>query len=132
MNKKVLIVEDDDSLREALSLLLCDEGYSVTTAVNGLDGLRTIRAAPEMPGVILLDLTMPVMNGQTFLEKQRSDPALADVPVVVLTAGNITSGRSPVVGVRCLGKPIDIDALLVLVARYCSVDPDPDPDRGLR
>lgn len=118
MNNKVLIVEDDDSLREALSLLLSGEGYSVTTAVNGLDALHVLESVVEAPAVILLDLAMPVMNGHTFLEKRRSDPALAAVPVVVLTASDVGVERVRAMGVTYMAKPIDVDALLAVLARH--------------
>ena len=64
------------------------DGWSVTEAENGRDGLDKLAAA--RPGIVLLDLTMPVMDGFSFIEKMRATPAFADIPVVVLTALDLT------------------------------------------
>ena len=84
----VLIVDDDADTRERLRTLLERDGWSVTEAENGQDGL--LRLDEARPGVVLLDLTMPVMDGFTFLERMRARPDCADVPVIVLTALDLT------------------------------------------
>ena len=82
-NKKILIVEDEPSLRKALMIKLVEEGFAVLEAVNGADGLAV--ALREHPDMILLDIVMPVMDGMTMLAKLRGDPWGKDAKVIVLT-----------------------------------------------
>ena len=116
----VLIVEDDRDVRLALAEVLAEEGYRIALAEHGFDALCQLRFGMP-PGVILLDLMMPVMDGWEFLAEQRAKPALASIPVVVLTAaGNARGlGASPQVVAR-LRKPVDIGALLDAVASACA------------
>ena len=80
---RVLVVEDDPSVRGLLHTLLSAEGYEVATASDGLAGL--VKAATTSPALILLDLMMPDLGGLRVLEELRRDPALADTPVLVVT-----------------------------------------------
>jgi DNA-binding response OmpR family regulator len=83
MPAKVLVVEDDPSVRGLLHTLLTGEGYDVSTASDGLAGL--VKASSARPDLMLLDLMMPDLGGIRVLEELRGDPALADVPVIVVT-----------------------------------------------
>jgi DNA-binding response OmpR family regulator len=83
MPAKVLVVEDDPSVRGLLHTLLTGEGYEVATASDGLAGL--VKASSVRPDLMLLDLMMPDLGGVRVLEELRGDPALADVPVIVVT-----------------------------------------------
>ena len=80
---RVLVVEDDPSVRGLLQTLLSAEGYEVATASDGLAGLVKVTAAP--PALVLLDLMMPDLGGVRVLEEMRDDPELADIPVIVVT-----------------------------------------------
>ena len=80
---RVLVVEDDPSVRGLLHTLLTAEGYDVATASDGLAGL--VKAATTRPALILLDLMMPDLGGIRVLEELRSDPGLASTPVLVVT-----------------------------------------------
>jgi len=80
---RILVVEDDPSVRGLLDTLLTAEGYDVVTASDGLAGL--VRAATSQPALMLLDLMMPDLGGARVLEEIRDDPNLADTPVVVVT-----------------------------------------------
>jgi CheY-like chemotaxis protein len=112
----VLVVDDDDELRESICESLADEGYEVVGASHGGEALRYLRSAPA-PRVILLDLMMPVMNGWQFREEQRKDPALARIPVVVLTADR--SARRDAIEVDDLvQKPVSLERLLSVVGGY--------------
>ena len=82
---KILVVEDNDDVREMMAVTLELEGHQVSTAVNGRDALEQLRTG-DKPCVILLDLMMPVMNGWELRREIESDPALADVPVIVISA----------------------------------------------
>ena len=86
--ESVLIVEDDADTRERLRSVLERDGWAVSEAANGQEGLA--RLDEVRPGVVLLDLTMPVMDGFTFLERMRARPDCAEVPVIVLTALDLT------------------------------------------
>lgn len=80
---RVLVVEDDPSVRGLLHTLLTAEGYDVSTASDGLAGL--VKAAQTLPALILLDLMMPDLGGVRVLEELRDDPELDETPVVVVT-----------------------------------------------
>src|ERR1700689_99389 len=109
--KLVLVVDDDRHVRESLSDLLAAEGYSVLEAENGQTALAVMKGAPQFPGVILLDLVMPVMDGRQFLRLRAEDPALRQIPVVVIS-GSPRSGE-PLDGIDSyMSKPVDVDRLL--------------------
>lgn len=114
--RSILIVEDDADIRETLKYALELEGYEVTTAHNGRDGLEQL---PKMakPCLILLDLMMPVMNGWEFANALQDDMVLATIPVIVVTAFADRAGGIPAKGV--IKKPIDIDLLFSTAHRYC-------------
>jgi DNA-binding response OmpR family regulator len=116
--KPVLIVEDDDDAREALAAFLEGEGYQVLEAHDGREALDRLRLSPVC--LVLLDLMMPVMNGWAFRAEQLRDPALASVPVVVVTADTTAVSRVGALGVAaCMTKPLDLDRLLDVVGRHC-------------
>jgi CheY-like chemotaxis protein len=118
--KKVLIVEDDDTTREALSCILERAGYSVAAVANGREAINYLHRNHGRPQLIILDLMMPVMNGWEFRRQQRHDPALAAIPVVVCSAvGDIQQEVSLIGAVDCIQKPIDTDQLLNAVRRIC-------------
>jgi CheY-like chemotaxis protein len=117
---QVLIVEDDIDIRDALSQILEEEGYTVATAANGQEALDVLRSGPP-PRLILLDLMMPVMNGWQFRAEQRSDPALASIPVVVISADTHIGDKAGQIGVQeFFRKPIEIAGLLSTMQKYCT------------
>ena len=119
---QVLIVEDDTDLRQALSQVLSEEGYRVGGAEHGRHALEQLRDGVR-PCLILLDLTMPVMNGWQFREEQRHDPDLASIPVVVISAGANLSEQVAPLGIQdYIRKPIQLGQLLATVQRYCQDD----------
>lgn len=83
MSKRVLVVEDDPSVRGLLHTLLTGEGYEVATASDGLAGL--VKASSQKPDLMLLDLMMPDLGGIRVLEELREDPTMSDIPVIVVT-----------------------------------------------
>lgn len=116
--RAVLVVDDDRDIRETLAEILTDEGYEVLTARNGAEGLAIV--AEQRPGLVLLDLFMPVMDGAEFRRQQLSDPEIADVPVVVISAAaGLERKVEPLALAGWLEKPIHIDALFAMVGRYC-------------
>ena len=115
MTASILVVDDDADLRQTLQLLLNDSGYRVTAAANGQAALDQLTAGAR-PDLILLDLMMPEMNGWQFLERARADPALASIPVVIMTARKATDSL-PVPSPEVIRKPFDSAMLLSAVAR---------------
>jgi CheY-like chemotaxis protein len=108
---RVLVIEDERDIRDALAEALSYEGYDVAVAANGREALRTLHGGP-LPDVILLDLVMPEMSGWEFRQVQVRDPALAGIPVVVVSASDPGPARPD----RHLPKPFAIDALFDAVA----------------
>jgi CheY-like chemotaxis protein len=113
----VAIIEDDAEFRNMLRELLEGEQYRVVALSNGAEALETLRGE-TVPNVILLDVSMPVMDGFDFLRFRNDDPRLAQVPVVLVT--NAKPHERPTVGVNdVVRKPIDIDEILFAIKRYC-------------
>ena len=112
--RTVLVVDDDYDLRETMRDVLEEEGYLVQTASNGQDALDCLRDG-ESPEVVLLDLMMPVMDGWHFLDEIARDSALADIPVVVMSASK--EGLRSLGDKVFLGKPLDYHNLVTAVAR---------------
>ncbi len=114
-----MLVEDDLAIRETLRELLEGEGYGVQSAENGRDALARLRSS-EPPRLILLDLTMPVMDGWAFRRAQRGDPTLSQIPVVVLSADHPLAEKvSDMAVAGYLAKPFELATLLDTVQRYC-------------
>jgi CheY-like chemotaxis protein len=116
--RAVLVVEDDEDVRDAIRSLIEDEGYSVVEARNGREAFDVLAAGPR-PCVILLDLMMPVMDGWQLLEVLHRHDDLAALPVVVLSAARDTGQPFPNVR-RYLKKPVPLDALIGAVAEHCA------------
>jgi two-component system response regulator MprA len=120
----VLVVDDDPHIREVIVELLEDEGYAVIQAANGSEALHMLKEQAALPSLILLDLMMPRMNGWEFREAQRQTPALADIPVVTISAhADLLSAADRLEVDEHLAKPLDIDRLLAIVQRFCADDP---------
>ena len=112
----LLVVEDDDDLREDLAELLRMKGFAVRTAANGAEALDDLRAAPK-PCLILLDLMMPVMDGWRFREEQLRDQTLASLPVVVVSG--VADQTAALQAHALLRKPVKLPELLQLVGSFC-------------
>jgi CheY-like chemotaxis protein len=110
--KHILIVDDDDSAREALSELLTVSGYTVACAANGQAALN--EASMRLPQLILLDLVMPVMNGHAFLDLARQNSQFKHIPVIIITAhpSQVESGATAV-----LVKPTRPERLMSMIRR---------------
>ncbi len=114
-SRSVLVVEDDEDIRAAIAEILEGEGYEVAIAANGSEALEELRHI-RRPGLILLDLMMPVMNGHEFLARIRETPKLQSVPVLVLTA---VSTEAPPGARGLLRKPFIVEELLDAVQSLC-------------
>jgi CheY-like chemotaxis protein len=114
----ILIIDDDREVRAALEESLGDEGYAVVSASDGDEALSRLRGMAEKPDVLILDLMMPKLDGWQFRQQQLSDPELAGIATVVLTADQSAQPESirgeRVVFVR---KPVHLDKLLDAIER---------------
>jgi CheY-like chemotaxis protein len=115
----LLVVDDEQSLREMMSCALTAEGHEVIEAENGAVALERLHKGP-LPDLVLLDLTMPVCSGQDVLAALRLDPLLSSLPVVVLTSAEVPLDE--VQGKAVLHKPIEARELVDLVRTLCGTD----------
>ena len=114
---KILVVDDDEDIRDSIQQALEDNGYRVVTARNGFEALNLLRAG-ERPSVILLDVMMPVMDGATFREEQRRDPELGAIPVVAFSAyADLSDAVGRLNAEAHLTKPVRSDVLLDTLGR---------------
>jgi two-component system chemotaxis response regulator CheY len=115
----VLIVEDNQDIREALREVVAWEGYQVIEAENGRVALDILNSGkmPE-PCLILLDLLMPEMNGWEFMEFRRRNDAIAAIPTIIITA--MKEGTLPQGAIKVIQKPIDLVELVSAIDGFCS------------
>jgi CheY-like chemotaxis protein len=125
-SRLILLVEDDFILRSALSELLRDEGYAVECAANGVEALRRLLQPPR-PGLVLLDIMMPHMDGLTFRATQLALPSVADLPAIVMSAVDRIRGLGAMRFARALTKPIDTAGLLASIRAILYPESDPGP-----
>ncbi len=118
--KKILLVEDDQDIRETLVELLQDEGYDVLFAENGQMGLEKLASVNELPNLILLDLMMPIKDGFQFCLEKEANSKISHIPVVVMSAdGHIRENQQRVNASAYLKKPLDIYQVIDVVQRFC-------------
>jgi CheY-like chemotaxis protein len=125
----VLVVDDDDGIREALCDLLDDAGFATVGARHGREALKMLAASSEAPTFILLDLMMPVMDGWAFCDSRRKIGALRDIPVVAISAVEISESNRPTDIDAFLAKPIDVDSFAGLAVRLAGHPPVRDRAR---
>jgi CheY-like chemotaxis protein len=130
----ILIVDDDNDVRSALSEMLEEEGFSVEGAHNGREALARLRGGTVHPAVILLDLMMPGMDGWDFRSEQMRDPKLAAVPVVIVSASgfSVESIRMQFKPAAYVEKPIERTALLDAIREVVRSNPPGELDAAKR
>ena len=116
-SKLVMVVDDDEALRESICELLEEDGFRTVWAESGASALSRLRSGSERPDVILLDLMMPQMNGWQFREAQLGDPGLAAIPVVVMTARR---DMQRIQADAIVHKPLKLAKLLEVVGRFAA------------
>lgn len=119
--RDVLVVEDDDDVRESVTLLLERDDLRVTGVADGRGAIEYLRARPA-PCVIVLDLMMPHVTGWDLLRWLRADEALARIPVIIVSAAGPERAREALKlhpGATYLQKPCDAAALIEAVAERC-------------
>src|SRR5688572_30119052 len=117
--RAVMIVDDDDAIREALEDVLSDEGYEVVGMSDGQQALDYLRVE-KRPSAILVDLWMPVMDGWKFLDALLDDPRFSRIPLVVLTAARDQRARDLRVS-EVLTKPVQLQQVLGTLERLTKV-----------
>jgi CheY-like chemotaxis protein len=115
----VLVVDDDDLVRDTLVALIQDHGCSAKGATNGFEALEVLLTTDETC-LIFLDLVMPVMDGNAFREEQLKRPELRDIPVVLMSAfGNLRNHSKQMQVEEYMQKPCKDTDVLDIVNRYC-------------
>jgi len=117
----ILLVEDNEDNRDMLARRLERKGFSITIAVDGQDGVDKARVAPY--DIILMDMSLPVMDGWEATRILKSDPATADIPVIALTAHAMSGDEEKAIDAGCNDydtKPIDLERLLGKVEKLLS------------
>jgi CheY-like chemotaxis protein len=116
---KIMIVEDDADIREAMCEFLELEGYGVETFSNGKDALERIKNLPE-PCLVLLDFMMPIMNGLQFMEEFRKHPAtIVPIPIYLCSANASEEVKTQLGVTGFIKKPVDLKVLTIIVDQYC-------------
>jgi CheY-like chemotaxis protein len=117
----ILIVDDDKDLRAAVRGVLENAGYRTAEANDGQEALTFMQKAQDKPALLLLDLMMPSMDGWQLRARLRTDPVLAAIPVVIMTAhaGVLRAISNARPETPVLSKPLDVARLLQVVATYC-------------
>lgn len=119
MGHTILVVEDTPDSRELMKIILESEGYRVLEAENGVVAVRIAQC--ELPDAILMDMSLPLMDGCQATKRIRKEPALFNVPIIACTAHNYWEWRSKALLAGCndfLSKPLDTQRLVKTLARY--------------
>jgi CheY-like chemotaxis protein len=112
--EKILIIEDDHDIRVAYRSALESHGLEIFSAANGRDGLQLL--SKITPKLIILDISMPIMNGVEFLKVKDSHPLYKDIPVLIVTCK--FEKEDILKKHMCLSKPVDIDQFTSIISGY--------------
>lgn len=116
--RPILVVDDDDDIRDVVAMAIESLGYTVASAADGVEALEVLSKGLE-PSMILLDMMMPRMDGEGFLAAMRNDPALVKTPIVLLSGHAEARQKAVSLGAHgCLIKPIELDELVATVERF--------------
>lgn len=107
--KTVLVIEDDHDIRVTLRDVFEGADFTVLSAANGLQAFELLKQI-RPPHLIITDLNMPLMNGETFVKKKKEDQKIKDVPVIIISAHEQKFCKFP--DVTCLPKPLDLSKLV--------------------
>ena len=122
---KILIVEDDELNRDSLRRLLRRRGFEIALAVDGEDGIAVARA--EAPDLILMDMSLPLVDGWEATRQLKADPAVRATPIIALTAHAMSGDRDKALAAGCDDfdtKPIDLDRLLPKIHALLAATPE--------
>ena len=114
VSSTILVVEDDPDVREMLSLALEMEGFIILQAENGLQAIQMLTTVSRFPAVVVLDLSMPILDGHGFLVRRAQDPILAQIPVIVVSGSSRPVEALPCIE-RFLQKPVELAQLVEMI-----------------
>lgn len=118
MKKSVLVIEDDEDVRSVICDVLDDSGYLAVGARHGQQAIELLNSGLR-PKLIVLDLTMPIMDGWSFRQWQLRESEVASIPVLLLSAiRNLGAEADELATAGAIEKPVDLEALLDAVARH--------------
>jgi CheY-like chemotaxis protein len=121
MSQSILAVDDDEATRQMLTSILSGEGYSVQTAVDGLEALAHLER--DVPHLLLVDLLMPRLDGEGFRAAQLANPTLRSVPFVIMSAAhNAAYVAAQLRADAFIPKPIHVESLLAVAERFCRTE----------
>ena len=128
MSARILVVEDDPGVAELVEVVLMGEGYSVALARDGADGL--LLARDWKPDLILLDLSLPKLDGSAVVRLLKAEPETAEIPIVLMSAARTIRAQTDQLqeADAALSKPFDIEALLTQVAFHLPRRQAPEPE----
>ena len=115
----VLLVEDNDINRDMLTRRLTRAGLTVITAADGISALEMMRE--HQPGVVLMDMTLPILDGWEATQKAKEDPVITEIPIIALTAHAMAADKERAMSAGCSEyetKPIDFPALLAKIYQF--------------
>jgi CheY-like chemotaxis protein len=119
----IMVVDDEEGIRQLLTMFLAHNGYTAVSFSNGAKALAYLQESSELPELILLDMMMPVMDGAAFRHAQLQRPTLAGIPVVIMSAAAELSEQVRLLQTAgAIAKPIDFQSLIGLVSQYCLHD----------
>lgn len=113
----VLVVDDDDAIRGALCELLDEAGFATVSARHGLEALQLLARLPTAPAFIFLDLMMPIMDGWAFCRSRWKSRTLREIPVILISAVDMSGSNRPTGVDAFLSKPLDVEEVTRLAAR---------------
>ena len=119
LSSAVLLVEDNDINRDMLTRRLRRAGLTVITAADGASALEVMRE--DQPGVVLMDMTLPILNGWEATQKAKQDSAIAHIPIIALTAHAMTADKERAMNAGCSEyetKPVDFPSLLAKIYQF--------------
>jgi len=122
-NGRILLIEDNDTIREMLGLILNFEGYEIAEATDGVAGIDYLQSH-HIPDLILLDLSLPLMNGGQFLAWIKQHPTLSSIPIVVMSGDPSQAQRVLRLGAsEFLAKPLEMDILINTICLILAMRP---------
>ena len=128
MSARILVVEDDPGVAELVEVVLMGEGYTVALARDGAEGLQLAR--DWQPDLILLDLSLPKLDGSAVVRLLKAEPETAEIPIVLMSAARTIRAQTDQLheADAALAKPFDIEALLTQVAFHLPRRSAPEPE----
>lgn len=117
-DRNILIIDDSKDMRSLLKVILESKGYEANCSSNGEEALNILKSNAKLPDLILLDLRMPIMDGFEFLKRQRENPKLKDIPVVVMSGDDETESNELTTGSALLMKPFDLRSVIATVDKF--------------